>query len=171
MITGTKNRQDHAVTTRQARSTESELPDEPAEGTSLPWRQTTTNVVDNGGESSSPAVRSITASRPFDVLRDFRVESHFPQNADTRQRRAKANALFDPDSLGLLERLSRVDKLSLDQVAELIESPVGWTKFGLLMQAYFVEILGAQVRITTEGKIAIEKLDEFVAAVATTAAE
>jgi len=78
-----------------------------------------------------------------------------------RYRRAQANAMFDPETLKILERLANVDQLSLTKLDEIAQSAEGWAKFGLLMQAFFVEVIGSQARVTQEGRTALTKLERY----------
>ena len=72
--------------------------------------------------------------------------------------------LFDTDALAMLERFERKQMISLDDIADLARTPIGWTKVGLLMQAYFIEVIGLDMRITSEGRQALARLDEYLTA-------
>ena len=85
------------------------------------------------------------------------LESDFQR----RQRRAEARVLFDDQSLALLEHFAHQNLIELDQVAALAETPSGWSKIGLLMQAYFVEVIGNHMRLTEDGHRAMANLDDY----------
>ena len=50
-----------------------------------------------------------------------------------RQRRTQANAMFDPESLKILQRFTNRVSISLDEVNSWIENPTGWTKIDSLV--------------------------------------
>ena len=79
-----------------------------------------------------------------------------------RVRQAEAAALFDPEALRFLKEFEHRLALSLDDVGAMAQTPVGWTKIAVLMQAYFVEVGGLHMRITEEGKSALSKLASYV---------
>jgi hypothetical protein len=82
--------------------------------------------------------------------------------ADRRLRKAQANALFDPEALDFLTKFENRVALDLDEVGAMAKTPIGWTKIAALMQAYLVEVVGLQMRVTEEGRSQLANLRKYI---------
>lgn len=111
-------------------------------------------------QATAPDSSTTLARSPFES--QGLETSGAPSNELLRRfRRAQANAMFDTGALEIMERLAKVGHASLINLNKIANTPEEWAKFGLLMQAYFVEVIGSQARVTQEGRTALSSIEEY----------
>jgi hypothetical protein len=79
-----------------------------------------------------------------------------------KYRAAQASALFDPESMALLESFTRKPFINYEDLAESVGTPVTCVKLGILMRAYLVEPLDNGVRVTPEGLQALDRVNRYL---------
>ena len=76
-----------------------------------------------------------------------------------RNRRARANALMDAESLNLLKLFNEHKTFYVEDLSERLDRLTDWLKIALLVRADFIEVLGSTVRVTPDGLAAWKQLD------------
>jgi hypothetical protein len=69
---------------------------------------------------------------------------------------------MDTACLFILHKFRREEYIDINDLDNLIASPAGWIKVCLLVKADLVEIVGSDLRITSEGHEAIEETQRIL---------
>ena len=115
------------------------------------------------GHSQSTEGRSVateTGAQPTNGV--FHYENNRYAKYMQRQRAAQGRVLFDPDAVRILDTLATAPRYQVDKIQAIVVDAAGWLRLGLLMQAQFVEPVGLDFAVTTDGRDALSRLESFL---------